>query len=399
MLESNPPENRPPESHGIKKQSKVSLLNASLTTSFTVMLLVSITFITLQLLQLLLSCACTSAWKGKLLWKQNLTGEVMSSPALTESKVCLGSNAKGVFCLDRLSGDIAWSFEATKAVKAPGLIAGDILYIGSYDANIYALSLSTGAALWNFTTVSAVRVAPVMGPSQTLFFGSKAGVVYCLNSLTGVVEWSYDTGMDVGHPLIVNNKRVFAASNNQTLYCFKAKNGKKMWQFDTGGEVMTGAVVDGKGKVFIGSASSMLHALHEINGTLIWSYNVTTPLMGELLVKNDMLYLTTDDDILHALRTSNGSHVWSYDSGINKYKVCLLYFILRSVCYFSCILHVQHFIIVILCPDWSYCDGCQWNYIFWCKAERSLRCGWRQGHSAVVLHCPRQSKCCHAYYL
>ena len=166
-------------------------------------------------------------WQGELLWKQNLTGEVHSSPILTESKIYLGSNSKKVFCLGRITGEILWTFETMHDVKAPGVIADGYLYIGSYDKHLYALDTSNGTHHWNYTTVSAVRMAPVIGLGSTLLFGSKAGVVYCLNGLTGEVLWDFDTGLDVGHPLVVNKRRVFAASDNHILYCLKTKNGKK----------------------------------------------------------------------------------------------------------------------------------------------------------------------------
>jgi outer membrane protein assembly factor BamB len=149
--------------------------------------------------------------------------------------------------------------------------------------------------------------------------------------------WSYDTGQDVGHPLVVSKNRVFAASNNHILYCFKTKKGTKVWEFDTGGEVVTGAVLDGKGRVFIGSSSSMLHVIHEANGTLIWSFNNSSPLMGEIIVRNDNIYMTTADNILHALRTSDGSHVWSYENGTNK-NVCICHLNIFVFCCLSTVL-------------------------------------------------------------
>ena len=342
--------------------------------------------------------------------------QVHSSPILTESNVYLGSNSKKVFSLDRSSGEIEWYFETKHDVKAPGVVADDILYIGSYDKHIYALNTSTGNPLWNYTTVSAVRIAPVSGAGGKIFFGSRAGVVYCLNSVTGEVKWTYETGLDIGHPLVIGNKRVFAASNNHRLYCFKTKNGRKVWEFDTGGEVVTGAVLDGKGKVFIGSASSILYAVHEANGTLIWSCNHTnSPLMGELLVQHDMLYVTTADNVLHALQTSSGSHVWSYyDSNVNN-NVSITHYmpflLLISTVYFYIAIvliflvkrsphHTFHCCIVA----WSDCNRHEWSFVFWRTEEFSLCRGWKRRHAVVVILRSRQCKChnagpCHLYMI
>ena len=79
-----------------------------------------------------------------------------------------------------------------RVVSSPA-VANGVVYVGSYDGNVYALNASTGALLWSYTTG---------GQCGFLARGGEWGGlcrlvdnnVYALNASTGAKLWSYTTG-------------------------------------------------------------------------------------------------------------------------------------------------------------------------------------------------------------
>ena len=56
-------------------------------------------------------------------------------------------------------------------------IANGVVYIGSNDNNLYALNANTGAKLWSYTTGNWVVSSPVVS-NGVLYVGSADGNVY-----------------------------------------------------------------------------------------------------------------------------------------------------------------------------------------------------------------------------
>ena len=266
--------------------------------------------------------AINGSWEGEVLWKHDLADQVRSSPVLSKSRVYVGSDSSNVYSLNRLTGETDWVFSTGAKVSAPGVVANNIFYIGSYDNILYALNASTGAPLWNYSTVSSVKVAPALSSTDKVLMGSKDGIVTCLNSQTGAILWMYASLYNGEHPLAATKKRVFVGSNN-FLYCIKTKNGKLSWEFDGGGSMATGAVLDGQGRVFVGSSSPSVFALHEKNGTVIWKFTCASQLKAELILDTDKVYLLTADRLLQALHISDGTIAWEYDFDTDKVIICV----------------------------------------------------------------------------
>jgi len=53
------------------------------------------------------------------------------------------------------NGMLKWNYTTGGAVSSPAVVNG-IVYVGSADNNTYALNATTGEKLWNYTTGGAV---------------------------------------------------------------------------------------------------------------------------------------------------------------------------------------------------------------------------------------------------
>ena len=63
-------------------------------------------------------------------------------------------------------------------------VSDGIVYIGSLDGKIYALNASDGKLVWSFTTGGQVASSPAVSGGE-VYVGSSDGKVYALNASDG----------------------------------------------------------------------------------------------------------------------------------------------------------------------------------------------------------------------
>ncbi len=79
------------------------------------------------------------------------------------------------------------------AVVSSPAVANGVVYVGSSDQNVYALNASTGALLWKYTTGGQIDHSSPAVTNGVVYVGSFDGNVYALNASTGALLWKYPT--------------------------------------------------------------------------------------------------------------------------------------------------------------------------------------------------------------
>jgi PGF-CTERM protein len=139
------------------------------------------------------------------------------------------------------NGKLTWRLTTGDYVlSSPALIDG-VVYVGSDDNNTYALNATTGIELWNYTTGGAVLSSPAI-VNGTVYIGSNDNYVYALNATTGAKVWSFTTGDYVfSSPAIVNGT-VYVGSYDNNVYAIGNAAGAKSQGTTPGFEVMLALV-------------------------------------------------------------------------------------------------------------------------------------------------------------
>lgn len=190
-------------------------------------------------------------------WKFHTAGRVISSPAVVDGVVYVGSTDGNLYAINADSGAQKWKFE-TKAweVSSPTIASG-LVYFLSYDGHLYALDAATAQVKWKFATEGerhyqgthlhhlqpAVESMPdpwdfyLSSPSfwnGAVYFGSSDGNVYSLDAGSGALKWKFHTG-DVVHssPAIADGV-LYIGSWDTYLYALDAESGAEKWRFKTG---------------------------------------------------------------------------------------------------------------------------------------------------------------------
>jgi eukaryotic-like serine/threonine-protein kinase len=276
-------------------------------------------------------------------WKFQTGGEVISSPAVVDGVVYVGSNDGRLYAIDEATGSLKWKFATGARIASSPAVEDGVVYFGSYDGNFYAVDAATGKVRWKFKNAGERRYAAThlhgtLPAGETMpdpldvylsspavwkgvvYFGSGDGNVYALDAASGAEKWRFQTG-DVVHasPAIVDG-RLFVGSWDTYFYALDAGTGVEVWRFKTGDDpaihnqvgIQSSATVV-NGVVYFGCRDSKFYALDATTGKQMWmfpnkgSWVITSP-----VVQDGKVYMATSDTaLLHALDAKTGESIYS----------------------------------------------------------------------------------------
>jgi len=282
----------------------------------------------------------------KLKWQFATGGQVISSPAVANGMIYVGSTDQQLYALDLETGQPKWKFATESSISSSPAIAGGTVYFASYDGNFYAVDALTGKLKWKFETggerrFSHINLHGVEPSGEThndpwdfflsspavfngaVYFGSGDNYVYSLDAATGSLKWKFRTG-DVVHasPAIVDGI-LYIGSWDSMLYALEAATGKGKWGFQAGFDPQNGnqqgfqssPAVSG-GMVYVGCRDSNVYAIDAKTGTRKWavsnhgSWVVPSPALYE----GKVYFGTSDTGLLRIVDAATGTDVATIDA-------------------------------------------------------------------------------------
>ena len=276
-------------------------------------------------------------------WKFKTRGLVVSSPAVVNGMLFVGSADHNLYAIDIATGTQKWIFKTGSGVASSPAVSSGIVYFTSYDGNFYAVDAATGQLRWKFQTGGEHRyTATHLHGSQpaaeampdpfdiylssplvaqgAVFFGSGDGNVYSLHASDGSLNWKFHTN-DVVHasPVIADGK-LYIGSWDSYFYALDAATGRQLWRFKTGEDpsihnqvgIQSSAVVT-DGLVYFGCRDSNLYALDASTGEKKWAYNNkgSWVIASPIIYQGDLYFATSDSGMFHALNAKTGAEIFS----------------------------------------------------------------------------------------
>ena len=263
---------------------------------------------------------------SKVKWTFHTNGMLISSPAIVDQTVFIGSSDGNLYAIDSESGAAKWKFETKSRIPSSPAVSGGTVFFEAYDGNFYAVDEATGKLKWKFKTAGERRFAakhihgvqPVaeMMPDPfdcylssavvwngSVYFGSGDGNIYALNAASGALNWKFKTGDVVHASPALSDGTLYIGSWDSNFYALDAATGKEKWRFKTGedeeihnqvGIQSSAAVADGM--VYFGCRDSHLYALDAATGEKKWAYSAKGSwVVGSPAVKNGKVYFPTSD--------------------------------------------------------------------------------------------------------
>jgi outer membrane protein assembly factor BamB len=223
------------------------------------------------------------AKSGRKLWEVPTAARVRSSPAVAGGVVFVGSMSGRLHAVDAASGSPVWAFDTegvsidskaagfdrTSIVSSPA-VGDDLVFVGSRDAHLYAVDRRTGEKRWRFghkiddmegtPEVSWVLGSPALTNGLVLVGSSDGRFFDALREGSGEEIWRFRTPGNVLSSGTVAGGVVFFGCEDGHLFALDAASGHELWRFRTGGAVISTPAVAG-GAVYFGSDDGTLYAL------------------------------------------------------------------------------------------------------------------------------------------
>ncbi len=288
----------------------------------------------------------------KLKWQFASGGPVISSPAVVNGTVYVGSMDHNLYALDVETGKPKWKFPTESSISSSPAVSDGLVYFGSYDGNFYAVDAETGKLKWKFETAGERRfshrnlhgVQPsgeistdpwdfyLSSPAVfhgAVYFGSGDSYVYALDAATGSLKWKFRTG-DVVHasPAIADDT-VYVGSWDSMLYALEAETGKGKWGFQAGFDPQTGnqqgfqsSPAVSAGVVYVGCRDSNVYAIDAKTGKRKWAVsNNGSWVMPSPAVHEGRVYFgTSDSALLRIVDASTGADLYTVDAKFPIYS-------------------------------------------------------------------------------
>src|SRR3954463_5886958 len=188
---------------------------------------------------------------------------VIVGPVAIAQTTFHGNNARtGVYQAvgPKVLKGVKWQFKTQGAIVSSPAIANGLVYIGSSDGTLYAVDQASGQQKWKAQTRGPVASSPAVADGM-VFFLSFDGGLYCVDANTGARKWRYATGFEkrfeakslhgtapseqtvpdphdvfLSSPAVANGY-VYFGSSDGNVYALDEKLGVLQWKFETKGQI------------------------------------------------------------------------------------------------------------------------------------------------------------------
>ena len=202
----------------------------------------------------------------------------LSSPAVVDGVVYVGSGDNNCYALDSQNGELKWKFETKGVVHSSPAVAGGTVFFGSWDTYFYALDAKTGQEKWKFKTgedpvnfnQTGLQSSPAV-VDGVVYFGCRDSNVYAVDAATGKEKWKYKTTWVNASPAVVDGAVYFGTSIPAFFIALDAKTGQERYKFDAKVPVFSSPAISG-GLAYFGSFNGKLFAVAIKDGKLAWEF-------------------------------------------------------------------------------------------------------------------------------
>lgn len=252
---------------------------------------------------------------GKLLWKTQLSSEILSAPVVSQGIVVARSIDNRIVGVDATDGSKKWTVQKIAPPltlrNAPGMIvAGTDVIVAQPGGKLSALIMATGAPRWDVEVgisrgatelerVTDIGGAPVLFENEVCA-ASYQGRVGCFDLVTGSARWTRDLSSSVG--VAVDQLFVFAPDDKGALNAFTRDTGASSWKNDKLSFRRLSTPLSYGRAVAVGDYEGYVHFLSREDGSfLARAATDGSPIVGTPLVAGANLIFQTQNGTVTAI--------------------------------------------------------------------------------------------------
>ena len=179
---------------------------------------------------------------GDLAWRTPTPsdGKPAGAPAYEprSNRICVGTTAERVLCVEARSGDPVWSRRVFGAVEAAPAVDKAEVVVTTTAGEVYGLATDDGQGMWRASVDASIHCSPTVAGALTMVLDD-TGRLYGFES-SGGVAWSNDAGAAILYPgLTTDGEQAYFVTNDgrrgDELVSADVRTGERRWAVRTGG--------------------------------------------------------------------------------------------------------------------------------------------------------------------
>jgi outer membrane protein assembly factor BamB len=219
---------------------------------------------------------------GKLLWKAQLTSEVLSAPQIVLGNVVARSGDGRIFQFDGNTGARLWVYQRSLPPltirTAVGVTAySDGVFAGFAGGRLVAIAAANGGVVWEaaialpkgsteLERIADISSLPVVDGRQ-ICAAAYQGRVACVDLLTGNSIWAREISSVAG--IAIDASNVYVSDDKSAVLAFDKGTGASLWKQDKlNGRVVSGPAIAGR-YVAVGDYQGYVHFLSPTDGSFV----------------------------------------------------------------------------------------------------------------------------------
>lgn len=264
---------------------------------------------------------------GTLLWTHGFSNWVDNTPIVENGTVYACSqiihsttNWEDVVCaFDESNGTIKWKTDLGCDIRSSPAFHDNVLFIGtgvdhyvSWLGGLIAVDAQNGSILWRYypgdgRQWTTVKTSPAVANGK-VYFGIMNGTLLCVSEGNGTEIWRCTGNYLQSSPTIYEGKVYITSSSGHQPVAISAldmETGRYLWNYSVR-DILNNPTIErisspaiANGILYVGSIDGYFYALNATDGTLIWDYNIKTPMESSPAVSDGLVYIGTLDGFLY----------------------------------------------------------------------------------------------------
>lgn len=218
------------------------------------------------------------AASGETNWRYDVGDEVVSTPAIDDETVYVGTSDGDLYALDVETGDVEWAYETGDMIWSSPAVAFGAVYVGDWDGKIHAVDAASGDAEWTTDTSGYYISGSLAVDENAVYVGDTPfnaidsgepnyGEVHCLDRIDGEIQWSVETQTtEIGSSPVVNDDRLYIGTHRPTegdgagIHALSI-DGDEEWFFEVGGRGVGSSPALVEGTLYFGGTDGRVYAV------------------------------------------------------------------------------------------------------------------------------------------
>lgn len=246
---------------------------------------------------------------GKLLWKYETDGGIVSRPAIQADSVFVGSEDHRLHVVSTRSGSLLWTYYTKGPIRSSPFIAHGHIFIGSDDMSVHAVNINGGRGIWQIETIAEIRSTPFV-TQEGVYAGNESGEFYCID-FRGGIKWRFKAKRAITSSATVADNLVIFCSLDSYLYAVDEKSGYLVWRFKMDRGSISSPCVH-QGLVYTGSIDGNIYCVNIKNAKEVWRFKTEHQVTGSPIIYEDGVYCGSVDGHLYCVDSQTGKLRWKF---------------------------------------------------------------------------------------